>query len=224
MMRELASGVVPILFGLAVLVTVVFSSTPGPSPNIQGLEDAVPAKTTMLDFPLRPVDAPKLELALSQPASVEDQPILPDQPAILPDQPAIFDQPAILANPPDLPAIIASVQDQPAILPAQLASVRDQPTSVPDQLAGVQDQPASVPDQLAGVQDQPAILPDQLASVRDQPASVPNPPPREMAEIVPLPRPRPPSVPLSRPHRQSERRQAQVEPQSFSNFFTDRAR
>jgi hypothetical protein len=106
MMRELASGVVPILFGVAVLVTVVFSSTPGPSPNIQSLEDAVPAKTTMLDFPLRPVDAPKLELALSQPASVEDQPILPDQPAILPDQlanapdqPAIFDQPAILVAP-----------------------------------------------------------------------------------------------------------------------------
>jgi hypothetical protein len=183
MMRKLASGVVPIPFGVAVFVTAVFSGTTGPSLNIQGLEDVVPAKTTVRDFPLRPIDAPKVELALSPAASVQDQPMLPDQPAILANAP---DQPAIL---PEQPAILASVQDRPAILPDQLARVQGQP-----------------------------------ARVRDEPASVPNPPPPQMAEIVPLPPPRPPSVPLSRPRHQSERRQAQVEPQSFFDFFTNRAR
>src|SRR5450755_2905432 len=158
MMRELASGLVPIPFGVAVLVTAVFSSTPGPSPNIQSIEDAVPAKTTVIDFPLRPIDAPKLELALPQSVSLQDQP--------------------------------AGVPDQPAVL----ASVRDRPASAPDQ---------------------PASVPNQLASVQDKSASVSNPPPPKLAEIVPLPKPRPPSVPLSRPRRQTERPQAQVERQSF---------
>jgi hypothetical protein len=158
MMRELASGVVPIPFGVAVLVTAVFSSG-GPSLNIQSIEDVVPAKTTVSDFPLRPIDAPKLELALP--------PGVPDQLASVPDQPAIL-------------------SDQPAIL--------------------------------ASVQDQPASVPDQLASVRDKSASVPNPPAPKLAEIVPLPKPRPPSVPLSRPRRQTERPQAQVEPQGFFDW------
>jgi hypothetical protein len=166
MMRKLASGVVPLPFGVAVFVTAVFSGTTGPSVNIQGVEDVVPAKTTVRDFPLRPIDAPQVELALSPAASLQDQPMLPDQPAIL-------------ANAPDRPAIL------------------------PDHLARVQDQPARV---------------------RDEQASVPNTPPPQMAEIVPLPPPRPPSVPLSRPRHQSERRQAQVEPQSFFDFFTNRAR
>jgi hypothetical protein len=213
MMRELASGLVPIPFGVAVLVTAVFSSTPGPSPNIQSIEDAVPAKTTVIDFPLRPIDAPKLELALPQSVSLQDQPA------------GVPDQPAVLASVPDQPATLASVPDQPAILsdqPAILASVRDQPASVPDQPAILSGQLASVRDRPASAPDQPASVPNQLASVQDKSASVSNPPPPKLAEIVPLPKPRPPSVPLSRPRRQTERPQAQVERQSFFDFFTGR--
>jgi hypothetical protein len=118
-MRKLALGavqrswvvqLVPIPFGVAVFVTAVFSSIPGPSPNIQSLEDAVTAKTSVSDFPLRPIDAPKREPALSQPANAQDQPV------ILPDQ----------------PAIPASALDRPAFLSDRVAILLKQPASVPD--------------------------------------------------------------------------------------------